>query len=533
MYNFTHMTAERLETMASWAKLERNQHWHTMLGWILWSAGAHTEAKAHGIEAASQDPEAWVGMEVVARACGGLQEYRPAIGWMKRSIEAIPSNIATIAGYMWPSVYDWAILLGDETTAFEAAKTGAELNYTSLDAQVRYFKALNSRGDSQAIIYALEDLRLVTYPGKEFNQVVNLFVNGLDVYVEIGKACRETNQPIWVLEDIETALQHLEEYGQYKSLIQDAPRAALFSYQWYDGQEGRAIKWAEAFLSRLKEQSMDFQQSLIGWQKFWTGKLAQLYFDEATRLFESEKKITPQVIVLAEVFETLATQIGTDTHGFDVYLSHYAASLWGLWLREFQKSDEGTWRRYFRSKIVEDIENLSTEEPSDNATKAHGLATTLLRAGDSRNASILFAVLFKPIENSGTPSTANENHDDDRRSDIRQEHNGSNDPGSEQSVPLRITPTDSTLECDNCQRGILEIKEFYLCEICSTRWCDACLAILRNSRSGLRMNRCNPDHEVYRTWPIPEEARKLAVESLGDGIKLKKIWLESLRAAWI
>lgn len=532
MYNFTHMSADRLETMASWAGLEPNQHWHTMLGWILWSAGAHTEAKSHGIEAANQDPEAWVGMEVVARACGGLQEYQLAIEWMKRSIKAIPSNIATIAGYMWPSIYDWAILLKDESTAFEAAKTGAELNFTSLDAQVRYFKALHSRGDSKAIIHALEDLRLVTYPGKPFNQVANLFVCGLDVYDEIGKACRETDQPGWVLEEIQTALQHLEQYEQYESLIQDALRAALFSYHWYDDHEAKTIEWAELFLLRLGQQSTKFQKSLILWQTFWTSKLAQLYFDNATRLFETEKMMAPRVTVFTDKLKSLAIRVGADTGDVDIYLSNYAAVLWGCWLRDFQKSDEDTWKKCFKRKILEKIKVLSSEDSSNGATDLRSLAITLLRAGDRRNASILLAVLFKPLEDSKRMSSGDEGYDVDGKSGTKREESTSDGSGPERSLCLRIIPSDAILKCDNCQRDTLDVTELYFCEVCPTKWCGACLAISRNSRSGLKMNRCNPSHKAYLAWPIPEDARSLAVEHLGDQIKLGKSWLESLRAAW-
>ena len=516
--------SEHLEAIAGWAGLEQNQHWHTMLGWLLMSAGAYEEAKAHGMEAVRQDPKAWVGMETVARSHGKLLEYQDAIDWMKRSIEAIPSPIATIAGYMWPSVYDWATHLGDEATAFEAAKTGAELNLSSLSAQIRYIKALHARDDSETIVRTMSKLRLVTYPTKGFSQAVNLFVSEMEGYAEIGEAFRNTGQSTWILDDMQDALQHLEQHAQTKALIVNALYAANFSYDWYDDQEDKTIEWAELFLSLLDQHPPD-DAFLPLWQKWWTDKLAQLYFDKATRLFRTASGTTEEVDLLADKLRALALG-GKTPDGVEIFLSNHATLLWCRWLKEYRKESEGTWRKCARDTLLADIEALCGNHPDDDAVHLRSLALALLQVGDRGKASALFAALYRPLEGSRkTPMVELE----------KQTSSPTTPP--ERRIPLRITPNDGMSQCGNCGKTTLEVAELYVCEICPReQWCDACLVLVRDPaiKPGLKRHRCDAAHEMYRVWPVRDEARDVGWEyreEVGE-IEVEGRWLVGLGEEW-
>lgn len=530
--------SEHLEAIAGWAGLEQNQHWHTMLGWILMSAGAYEEAKAHGMEAVRQDPKAWVGMETVARSHGKLLEFQDAIDWMKRSIEAIPSSIATIAGYMWPSVYDWATHLGDEATAFEAAKTGAELNLSSLPAQIRYIKALHARGDSETIVRTISKLRLVTYPTKGFSQVVNLFVSEMEGYAEIGEAFRNTGQSTWILDDMQEALQHLEQHAQTNALVVNALYAANFSYDWYDNQEDKTIEWAELFLSLLEQHPPDNDAALPLWQRWWTDKLAQLYFDKATRLFRTASGITEEVDLLADKLRALALG-GKTPDGFDVFLSNHATLLWGRWLKEYRQESAVTWRKWARDMLLEDIEALCGNHPDDDAVHLRSLALALLQVGDRGNASALFAALYRPLEGSRGTCRREGEQPSEQGSGVKLERQTSwTTAPDEKSIPLRISSNDGMSKCGNCGKTTLEVAEFYVCEVCPReQWCDVCLVLVRDPaiKPGLKRHRCDAAHEMYRVWPVPDDARDVVGEYREESgeIEVKGSWLVGLGEEWL
>ena len=534
MYDLTHVSGERLEYLAGWADLERNQHWHTMLGWMLWMAGAHEKAKVHGLEAVRQDPHAWVAMEVVARACGGLKEYSLAIEWMRNSIQTIPAKIHSISGYMWPSVYDWSIALGDERSAFEAARTGAELNYSSLQAQWRYIKAMYTRGDLRGIIRTIEMLDLTKYPGKDFSQVANLFVGGFDVYTEIGHACRDTNQPVWVLERMQTAIKHLQQHAQNRHLIQTAHEAALFSYDWYDEEEDRTIEWAELFLFHLEQESASFQLHRVGKRKFWIKRLAQLYFDKATQLFQSTRGITAEVYAYTNRLKNLAVSLEPSLDGFDVYLPYYPALLWGRWLREYQKADENVWRKCFRAKLLAEMNALEKDD-SNSVSGLRSLAVAMLHAGDHHMALVLFAVLFEPFQDSMISKIQAEPHRLDPGDVTVSQTNESDGSVGGSTLIAHVSLEDAIFVCHNCKCTATEVAELYVCEICEdAQWCGTCLTIVRDHtiQPGLRQHKCSPGHDAYQIWPVSDEARRLADAYFGVNFEMKKDWLDNLRAKW-
>ena len=541
MYDFYSVPGGHLETLAEWAGLEQNQHWHTMLGCILCNASEYEMAKAHGIEAVKQDPGSWVAMEVIARASGKLSKFSDAIHWMKKSIETIPSSIADIAGYMWPSVYDWATSLGDEPAAFEAAKTGAELNYTSMQAQTRYIKALHARGDSETIIRTISRLREVTYPTKPFNQVVNMFVDGQKVYDEIGKAIRDTGPLVWVLDDLQKALQHLEKHEQSRSLIITTLNAAKFSDHWYDDQEDRTIKWAELFLSRLaQEESAQYLSIIAGWPVYWTAKLAQLYFDKATLLYRDTGDVTSEVNPYAEKLEVLALGEECWPNVFDDLLSNHATLLWAHWLKEYRNADKSSWQEYPRDFLLKCFKRLHRwgykyETPEINAYLLLDIGRILLRAGDRKNASALFAALYKPLGKLETKRMEREEEESGHTSDVQREQQIIVTHGRGITLSLALNTVERI--CSNCEKLTLEAAGFYFCEICpDERWCDICLAMVRDPtiKPGLKRHICNPTHPVYRVWPVPDEIGDLAGEYRKESgrFTLKETWLDRVGSDW-
>lgn len=45
-------------------------------------------------------------------------------------------------------------------------------------------------------------------------------------------------------------------------------------------------------------------------------------------------------------------------------------------------------------------------------------------------------------------------------------------------------------------------------------------------------NECGFQHNFFRLWPISPEVRDAVAVTVGDEIRLKKAWLDDLRARW-
>jgi tetratricopeptide (TPR) repeat protein len=86
--------------------------------------------------------------------------------------------------------------------------------------------------------------------------------------------------------------------------------------------------------------------------------------------------------------------------------------------------------------------------------------------------------------------------------------------------------------CDGCFRDTQEAGEMYFCEICLNKnYCGDCLPKIKEG--SLWSRQCNPNHTHYRAWPIPSDARDMAVEWVKGEAALRIEWLEKLRKEWM
>lgn len=582
------LSAERLETLANWAGLEQNTHWHTCLGWMLMNGYFYVEAITHYEKAIVEQPYAWVALEGLARSYGEQEEYQLAIDWQKKAIAAIPESMKWIAGYLYPHITTWSLQLGDEELALEAARNGFDAEPFSLIAQLKYLEALDMRGRSDEIMSTIEWLDDQIAEDTDYSWLVRFLAAPRDAYREIGKACRECGQPAWVLEVMDETLTKVDQDDRPPSVkIWLAFQMARFKYAWYDDREDEFIKLAEVFLERLGRQTSQLQE-YYGEERTWTiHKLAQLYFDKAVGLFHSAQKVTNDLSVYEAKLKTLAVSVKTSSaegyDGFDFFSRDYPSMLWGRWMRDYKKADEKVWRQCFKVRLLEEMNTLDDDDPTNDMTGMASLAVSLLHAGDRTNAAAILAVLFKPLEDTmitkefDNEEEEEEDHDgevvvgdkqagDDSETNSEsgweevQAHDheviasSSTDPsngapaeqvGSEipkrpahagRGLSLNVTGWAGGYTCDNCYRKTLEVAEMYFCEVCwGVHWCDTCLAKVRDRsiEPPLREHRCNPSHDFYRAWPIADEAKGIAAEYFEGGVELRREWLENLRGEWL
>lgn len=596
-HSFDRLSAARLETLANWADLEHDTHWHTCLGWILMDGSFYTEAISHYHEAIAQHSQAWVALEGMARCHGEQEEYQLAIDWQAKALEALPKHLDWIGGYLYTAIVDWSSQLGNEELAFEAAQKAINATPSNDDAQLKYLERLHARGDSNEILRTIEWLSgtiNVGEPDGEYTWLARFFASGQDGYGEIGKACRENNQSAWVLDVMDKALTKIDEDDRVWIKVWLPFQMAKFRYMWYDDREDEMISLAEMFLERLERQTPDFQEGYADSRKWIINKLAQLYFDRATEIFKSGHKISDQVTVFADKLKVLAVSVETsfaeDYDGFDFFRKDYPSLLWGRWLRDYKKADEKAWRKCFKVRLLEEMNSLDDDDPTNDTSGMASLAVSLFHAGNRRAAAAILAVLFKPLEDAKAKEidgkqeaecqSSDPGHGDDKSSDCSQarvkssledEQTGhqttvesgdampaadapgpgemigpqERDPDSEtperpalsgRGLSLNIDDEGGLYSCNNCERDTPDVAEMYFCEVCQdVNWCDECLIKVRDRsiRPGLKEHECNPTHDMYLAWPIPEEAKGLAAEYLEGGIELRREWLERLREEWL
>lgn len=543
MYNshdFRNLTPERLEHIASWAGLDHDVHWHTCLGWILME-GFHCDgAVTHFSRAVELDAQAWVALEGLARCAGQQKRYLDAIELQERAINALlsfPDNISWIAGYLWPQIVTWTENIGDEAKAYGAAINGFIAEPSNLDAQLRVLQKLDEREDFAGVMTSLERMNSSMSKGSEHNWLVRFFAYGQDAFYQIGRACKRQGCPGFVLDAMDEALTFVDTMDERNGGFLQVwlpNKMAYFRVAFYAMKEETTRLW-EKFLERLSAKDEDFQKSFATERAFAMNSLAQLYFDASVEELDCN---AGSEIAYADKLKSLAVSVATgygeDYHGFDFYMQDYPSLLWGRWLRDYRKTDEATWKKCFRARLLEEMNSLDDNDPTNDTEGLQTLALSLAHAGDRQNAAAILAILFKWVENR-IEANKQKGREVTESVPISSQPDAPLASRPPEGLRLYVSDISGDYACDSCNRTVKEVEEMYLCEICcATNWCGDCLEQLKDpERRGLLSKHfCNPKHDFYRAWPIPEEARYGAAQSFENGIVVRTAWLENLRRKW-
>lgn len=473
----------------------------------------YTHATAHYQRAIELDPMDWVALEGLARCAGEQGDHVSAIAWQEKAIDALPENLHWISGFLWPRISDWAGQLGDAEMAFRSAVEGFRANVRCTLAETTYVALLDQRGCSVELVECLKTLAATDVPGATYNALVRLFVRNEDVFEAIGRACAKEGRPEFVLDALNEAAEIVDTGDREEVKILLPYKAGRFKYKFY-GLEQQATTLLESFLKRLAQKNENLQSLHAASRRDARNILAQFYFDAAVAEWKADHTSRPaSADKLKQLAVGVSTGFGDDYEGFDLFRTDYPAMLWGRWLRDCKGAEDAKWRKCFRARLLEEMNTVDDDDPTNDTIGISSLAISLFHAGDRANAAAIMAILFRTTSSPQTDTN----------------------PGAvENGLKLNISQTESHT-CNNCSRGVEDVTELHICEVCPGRvnWCDQCLALLKAPEGRkTTLHQCNPNHDFYRAWPIPTEALHVAAQSFENGVTVREEWLEELRRQW-
>lgn len=104
------------------------------------------------------------------------------------------------------------------------------------------------------------------------------------------------------------------------------------------------------------------------------------------------------VTKLKKLASTTAVDPDGDGDIFALYTPGYPSLLYGRWLRDYEKAPPAVWRKCFRARILEQMNGLDDNDPTNDTAACQKLAISLLQAGDRKNAGLILTVLFGTLE---------------------------------------------------------------------------------------------------------------------------------------
>lgn len=390
-------SAARLEQLADLAPQKHTTHWYAVLGWELWIADHNEAAKQHCLKALETHPNNWVASQVLAKIYGEDKKYELAIKTMNEAIEALPMGLAETEGLLLSFITKWQHVMGDSEGACKTAKKAFDINWKPNSAQDAYLRSLDRENRPQDIIQTLQflDSKRTSFGGKPASYFVELVVCNPEVLDVIGRAYRATSKPRFIVDALDASLDFL---FQRKYNIEELNVAETIG-SWkleYDDDTDASVKVFESVHKMILRANIPTHMTR---RRVLEQRMARRYFDLACARHGAGIDYESYIRRLRRLATTNNPTLYLKDVDEDVtYVPGYASILWGRWLRDYEGAETSNWRKCFQARMLEELEMLDDNDPSNDMQGLFALAITLLHAGDEQNAACVLGILFKPVQ---------------------------------------------------------------------------------------------------------------------------------------
>ncbi|GAW25703.1 putative nacht and tpr domain protein [Rosellinia necatrix] len=412
---FFRLQATEIEGLAEWAGLGKTTHWYTGVGWILQEGPSSNSVRAQELllKAIEMDPTAWVAMEATAHSLGDDdQDYEKAISWMERAIrtllEQCEGTPLEVDGYLLTHISRWKMRLGKVREAHEIAYNAWMKTPTTLQAVESYVDALLRMKDWDSIIAVMDYLDGVDN-GYGISHLVKVFGDS-DIAWNLGPAFRAKGCPVFIVDALELALQDVGKSGDTAKLIRKLSIFGDFYHDFYDKNDKAIRLWEEA-LARIADGDAAIQRNNADNKVIYANKLARLYFDMAVEILQAEPSV---------------------------------------------------WRKCFRARILEQMNGLDDNNPTNDTAACEKLAMSLFQAGDENRACAIVAILYKTLQEYITVKEERQGKEatgrfpptkDEKKAEINMVHIGDEVPETNEERPLEES---SAIACCNGKGNSLD-----------------------------------------------------------------------------
>jgi len=421
---------ESIETLANLESIPKTEHWYAGVAWVLMEADEdpYTErAIEYFNKALELKPGGWMAMEGLARCYGdNLHQYQTAIDWMKLGIDNLPKtdDLEGIDFYLETRISDWKLQLGQDEEAVESARTAYEAsqgfwygNGTASDVSIlrtikHYVVALYRTKDYTTLTKLLYEIdsRLTWEPNlslwivflrEQYDKYYNCGI--FDKVGSILQATKDDTLANFMEASIKKAVNlNLDNIADDKP-VWLAYQCADWQYH-YSRKSEQSIDLYETIVKLIDQSNDVVQHSRSKYRSWSAGQLSYMYFNEAKIAFKSG---TDYSIPIFKMEDLAKHKQGSKRY----YRASYPALLLGLWLRDYAKADEETWKAAIRPSMKQALYLLSDDDPWNDQQAYAQLGRALLSAGDNFNAAIALGITTRPIDDAKQDATVNANED--------------------------------------------------------------------------------------------------------------------------
>lgn len=516
-----------LDEMMKSGNVAPTAFWHAWYAALLVGAAErHDLALPHFEEALKLEPRSWRLLQYKARSLIELKMFEEAEHTLQESIRNLPDSDEVLREELENEFLSMLVAKKDYRAALEYGKVPyqkhdrrtypGEADKVVISAvrpiDVIYIKALFGAQDYSGIVKVIEDFK--KSPDGLLPHDITFLLR--DSGFELGCALRAQGALSLIENDVSNlAKLYLEGTAPLSMGFADEPwfmwDFTVYMYHFYDDLNSSM---------QLLELSFEpwFQDALVarennGWRdeltELGTLLLPCIYYQSCVAAFKDKDSPDPWLNQLRELGMTKTR----DKQTKPVYKMNGFSQTLGVYLRRYGSVEDSTWKACFRDAILEGLDMLGDENPMNDITAYLNLFRYLLSAGDVKNAAAAaYAVLLNRSFSFDSQAL-----------------NALGGYGFQKDLIF----CDGICLNERNLRNVYktEHKELHFCAECPrVSFCETCFLLLKNRTLPLR--RCDPDHEFVQFFPVPEEAKGVAVKFDGKTLEVQKEWVDSLRKQW-
>lgn len=408
------LSEERIKDLAELTGIEKNAIWYARVAKVLRDAGHNDPAIPLFIKALEMDPSLWTAQEGLSFCYENQEEWQKAIDCLKEAVAAIPREKDTErARKDEADALNWMstsyIKLGKVDEAVDVTQKAYSLNSDDTEVQYGVINALNAAGWWDKVMEFLELLK-ATYPNPSEEEeqegsdevvkqtsLAKLISNPpqYDLNDIIITAARNVNKLDFIADAIKETIEHakrkkndlLVAMQRYKLADLYLSQAEENPHKIYEG-----IATFEQLLTEATLAKLDGSDDYV-WRVQWSTKrrLARLCFEEACNAKDEGK---PYKHYLSKLQDLAGETKDPDEE--DVYNLDGSACMLGLWYRLNGQMDKA--RACLRSSILQAIQILQDDDPSNDRGGWVDLSAALNYAGDMKNAAAVYMVTVNGLD---------------------------------------------------------------------------------------------------------------------------------------
>ncbi|KAI9696731.1 MAG: hypothetical protein M1836_005093 [Candelina mexicana] len=551
----------RIYQLAEFGNLEKSIRWHNSLATTLRQAGyidAAIEENFNSLRLNEHNP--WATTEL-AWCYLERKEYALAIKWKRKSIDVAPENNIGFASESYLAIALWSRELKDYGGAIAASREAWHLNRDDLDCMCVHILNLK-RASHPEMLDFVESLAKINNTITSETLLTEMLIGCEQVIIEyIANAARALGKMVFMQSAIETAIAVADRRGDDEGCLELVLKLATFCNK-YARDKPRATDLWEYIVEVGAKKGSSVSPRFV---KQSSDELSQVYFAYAVAV--EGWGMYPGIRI--RELEALS-HLRWD---FDTIGTGDPSMMIGLWYRLHDWHQEA--KACFRPRILEMIEILTDDDPSNDRDGYVTLMETLLHAGDKQNAAAAAAMILLDVDKAknarqaklalaeraerldaeqGKRGTA----EDEDVNKLSRERSAAGEPLKDHVTDTPRTATDTLgVEVDDKRPTVAELQKivddadnlqfcgcdgdcnwdaedwtaFYFCEIClDTCFCDHCIELVKTDE--LPFDKCSSKHTFLQGYPIDKDALEIAATMVDGKYVVRKEWLDMLRKKW-